>query len=98
MSEIMTDLKVGGKCKKLVIATMSNKIEMKWLNWNEITLTNILKLGVVREVRHGFFSMKKKKIVLLPPKVYLLALNWNLPKFFSLSLINVLKLGTNVRS
>ena len=61
MSEIMTDLKVGGKCKKLVIATMSNKIEMKWLNWNEITLTNILKLGVVREVRHGFFSMKKKK-------------------------------------
>ena len=29
MSEIMTDLKVGGKCKKLVIATMSNKIEMK---------------------------------------------------------------------
>ena len=67
MSEIMTDLKVGGKCKKLVIATMSNKIEMKWLNWNEITLTNILKLEVVREVRHGFFSMKKKKIVLLPP-------------------------------
>ena len=97
MSEIMTDLKVGGKCKKLVIATMSNKIEMKWLNWNEITLTNILKLGVVREVRHGFFSMKKKNSF-TAPKLYLVTSNWNLPKFFSLSLINVLKLGSNVRS
>ena len=29
MFEIMVDLKVERKCKKLVIATVSNKIEMK---------------------------------------------------------------------
>ena len=29
MFEIMADLKVGGKCKKLVVTTMSDNIEIK---------------------------------------------------------------------
>ena len=32
MFEIMADLKLGGQCKKLVIETMSDKIEMKYFN------------------------------------------------------------------
>ena len=54
MFEIMAYLKVGGKCKKLVKATASDKVDIKKLSlppnfdlrrsfW--LTLTNILEVG-----------------------------------------------------